>query len=555
MDGYTTAYPCIGADGNQAHIVPHVYQLCPHCNGTKQTHIARLVTDLATALYKSNVLEVKTASVARTEFNFDARLFISAMAAAYPEMYNNTMRIWADKTQASNISGEVISFITPVKSLHFNKSCNLDCSDNGQSNLNRLAVDAFDKEMVHGSKPKVWVTIVRTNRVKKDLARSRGAAKEKPGEEVTDANASQLDTVEGGALVTNPEPSGSGAKTAPKKTKPREAEGSATDTPAGKEESAVDSVISGNAAKQIRPSLSLAMCYSNTKPHYARYFVNLGLSKIRELCVLSRSLELRSSVTSGESIMPIPKWIPRKFIQVSSEVLLQRIMLLLADVQPEEPLFNNLVSGNQNVQNQPPSGVSPHSTVTDPMTNRGGNHLQARQPRGRGPWVGRGRGRGYQSNQGHPGYQHYQYDHHSGRRNNRRFLRGRGTHRGGFNQNHFSGGNSAGQVDDQSPVQVTPTVTSPGAPVSVNNPISAPNVTSGGSLFVRYMSKDVITKAFNDRQRTRRTAGSSVKCASTTCTTFLITGPGTKYCSVCGAHQDTVEMQQYKEEVQKINQQ
>ena len=80
VDGYTTPYPCISADGNKAHIVPYLYQLCPHCNGTKLKHIAQLVTNLATVLVKSNVLEVKAASVARTALNFDARLFISAMA-------------------------------------------------------------------------------------------------------------------------------------------------------------------------------------------------------------------------------------------------------------------------------------------------------------------------------------------------------------------------------------------------------------------------------------------------------------------------------------------
>ena len=80
VDGYTTPYPCISADGNKAHIVPYMYQLCPHCNGTKLKHIAQLVTDLATVLVKSNVLEVKVASVARTALNFDARLFISATA-------------------------------------------------------------------------------------------------------------------------------------------------------------------------------------------------------------------------------------------------------------------------------------------------------------------------------------------------------------------------------------------------------------------------------------------------------------------------------------------
>ena len=55
-------------------------QLCPHCNGTKLKNIAQLVTDLATVLVKSNVLEVKVASVARTALNLDARLFISATA-------------------------------------------------------------------------------------------------------------------------------------------------------------------------------------------------------------------------------------------------------------------------------------------------------------------------------------------------------------------------------------------------------------------------------------------------------------------------------------------
>jgi hypothetical protein len=55
-------------------------QLCPHCNGTKLKNIAQLVTDLATVLVKSNVLEVKVASVARTALNLDDRLFISATA-------------------------------------------------------------------------------------------------------------------------------------------------------------------------------------------------------------------------------------------------------------------------------------------------------------------------------------------------------------------------------------------------------------------------------------------------------------------------------------------
>ena len=80
VDGYTMPYPCIRVDGNKASIVPYMQQLCPHCNGTKLKNIAQLVTDLATVLVKSNVLEVKVASVAKTALNLDARLFISATA-------------------------------------------------------------------------------------------------------------------------------------------------------------------------------------------------------------------------------------------------------------------------------------------------------------------------------------------------------------------------------------------------------------------------------------------------------------------------------------------
>ena len=31
VDKYTTAYPCMSVDREQAHIVPHLYQRGPHC--------------------------------------------------------------------------------------------------------------------------------------------------------------------------------------------------------------------------------------------------------------------------------------------------------------------------------------------------------------------------------------------------------------------------------------------------------------------------------------------------------------------------------------------
>ena len=73
VDTYTTPYPCISADGNKAHIVPFMYQRCPHCHEPKLKHITQLVTDLAKVLVGSNVLEVQADTRARTPFNFDAR--------------------------------------------------------------------------------------------------------------------------------------------------------------------------------------------------------------------------------------------------------------------------------------------------------------------------------------------------------------------------------------------------------------------------------------------------------------------------------------------------
>ena len=127
-------------------------------------------------------------------------------------------------------------------------------------------------------------------------------------------------------------------------------------------------------------------------------------------------------------------------------------------------------------------------------------------------------------------------------------LGGRGTHRGRFNhatmwENHHSGGHSSGQAPSASPVLGTPAVPEPtGAPVSFINPIIGPNSTSGGSLLARYMSKETFTKALHDRQRIRRTERSSVKCALASCTNQLTTGPGVKFCFVCGSNQETLKM-------------
>ena len=93
------------------------------------------------------------------------------------------------KTQEKYLVSEVIPFITPISSMHFNRSCEVECSNYGQSELSRLAIDAYDYQSVHGAKPKVWVQITRTQRVKKYLANEKKrAAKGTPDEVTTDAD-------------------------------------------------------------------------------------------------------------------------------------------------------------------------------------------------------------------------------------------------------------------------------------------------------------------------------------------------------------------------------
>ena len=84
------------------------------------------------------------------------------------------------------------------------------------------------------------------------------------------------------------------------------------------------------------------------------------------------------------------------------------------------------------------------------------------------------------------------------------------------------------------------------APTTVSSTIG-PNLTTGQSLVTRYMNKEVYTKAYGERQRFWQTKGSSVQCAQETCTNMLVTGPGCKYCSVCGSNQDLLEGAQFKE--------
>ena len=152
---------------SHGHINPHPYIVCPQCKEPKKDHVVHLVRELAKSLVGTDVPEVKFDLKERVPVEFDARLFVSGAATAYPDLYQATLSDWIVKTQANDLLGEVLPYITPVKSMHFNRCCEVECSNYGTSEISRLAVDAFDYESVHGSKLKVWVQITRTQRVKK----------------------------------------------------------------------------------------------------------------------------------------------------------------------------------------------------------------------------------------------------------------------------------------------------------------------------------------------------------------------------------------------------
>ena len=176
--------------------------------------------------------------------------------------------------------------------MHFNHCCEVECSNYGQSELARLAIDAYDYESVHGAKPKVWVQMSRTPRVKKYLANTKKrAAKGTPDAETTDADDNPT-LVEDGSEVNMVPMSADKVttKTAPKKTTDRVDEGVADSASGSGEDSLDQCVLSGKAGKKISPTLPLTMCITNTRPEYAKYFHSLGVGKQRELCVLSKCL-------------------------------------------------------------------------------------------------------------------------------------------------------------------------------------------------------------------------------------------------------------------------
>ena len=67
--------------------------MCSHCKGPRKDNILQLVTIMATSLVGTNVPEVKIDHKERVLLDFDARLFVEGVAAAYPELYQTSQAI------------------------------------------------------------------------------------------------------------------------------------------------------------------------------------------------------------------------------------------------------------------------------------------------------------------------------------------------------------------------------------------------------------------------------------------------------------------------------
>ena len=168
----------------------------------------------------------------------------------------------------------------------------MECSNYGQSELAKLAIDAYDYESVHGTKPKVWVQMSRTLRVKKYLANTKkSAAKGTPDEVGTKADDKPILVEDGGDVKVSESADKVTKKTAPKQTTVRVDGGEEVTASGSGEESLDESILSGKAGKKISTTLPLTTCITNMRPVYAKYFHSLGVGKQRELCVLSKSLE------------------------------------------------------------------------------------------------------------------------------------------------------------------------------------------------------------------------------------------------------------------------
>ena len=102
-------------------------QGAPTARLQKQVHIVQLVHLLAACLMKTKVPEVAADLKGQESLDFDATLFVSSTAEAYPELYKACLQDWISHSQEQYLQGEVLNFITPIKTVHHNLICDIEC--------------------------------------------------------------------------------------------------------------------------------------------------------------------------------------------------------------------------------------------------------------------------------------------------------------------------------------------------------------------------------------------------------------------------------------------
>ena len=103
VDTYTYNYHCLVKCG---HVVPYGYTRCPHCQSSKQVHKLQLVCLLAASLMETKVPEVASDLKGQESLDFDATLFVSSTAAAYPELYKACLQDWISHSQEQDLQEE-----------------------------------------------------------------------------------------------------------------------------------------------------------------------------------------------------------------------------------------------------------------------------------------------------------------------------------------------------------------------------------------------------------------------------------------------------------------
>ena len=117
-------------------MVHHGYSRCPHFRGTKQAHIVQLICLLVGSLVETKVHEVTTDLKGQESLDFDAMLLVSSTAVAYPEQYRACLQDWLSRSQDRDLQGEVLDFVTPVKTIHHNMVCDIECCNYALVELN-----------------------------------------------------------------------------------------------------------------------------------------------------------------------------------------------------------------------------------------------------------------------------------------------------------------------------------------------------------------------------------------------------------------------------------